>query len=128
FAKGVGTLRKLAIQAPLLRISQGKPATIDVGQQLMDLVVNVRVVDTLRGQGAQQLAQLRGVTVPLRVSGPFTALSYGVEWKGIGEAALKRVLEQGLESGLKGLLEGQSATPSGTDSSAPAAEPAQNDP
>ncbi|WP_158582762.1 AsmA family protein [Neopusillimonas maritima] len=126
FAEGVGTLRKLAIQAPLLRITQGKPATIDVGKQVIDLVVNVRVVDTLRGQGAEQLAQLRGVTVPLRVNGPFNALNYGVEWKGIGEAAIKRVLEQGLESGLKSLLEGQTKPADGGAATAP--EPAANDP
>lgn len=120
FAEGVGTLRKLAVRAPLLRMTQGKPATIDVGRQMIDLVVNVRVVDTLRGQGTEQLAQLRGITVPLRVSGPFNALNYGVEWKGIGEAAIKRVLEQGLESGLKGFLEGQTKPSDGTEAPAPA--------
>jgi hypothetical protein len=56
----------------------------------------------------------------LRVSGPFNALNYGVEWKGIGEAAIKRVLEQGLESGLKGFLEGQTKPSDGTEAPAPA--------
>ncbi|MBC2770917.1 AsmA family protein [Pusillimonas minor] len=120
FEKGVGTLRKLAVEAPLLRVSQGSPATINLVNKTLDVVSNVRVVNTTRGQGGPDLSQLQGVTVPVRVHGPFADMKYAVEWKEIGG----RVAKQLLERGLMNLLDKQAPAPSGGAQASPAPRPA----
>lgn len=120
FDKGVGTLRKLAVEAPLLRVSQGSPATINLVTKTLDVVSNVRVVNTARGQGGPDLSQLQGVTVPVRVHGPFTDMKYAVEWKEIGG----RVAKQLLERGLMNLLDKKAPAPSGGAAASSAPKPA----
>ncbi len=120
--KGVGTLRTLAVDAPLLRVTQGTPATISLVNKSLDVVANVRVVNTMKGQGGPDLSTLKGITIPVRVHGPFAAMQYGVEWKAISG----RVAQQVIERGLKDLIEKElkpSAAPSGQ---AESADPVKN--
>src|SRR3546814_9516553 len=49
---------------------------------------------SLKGQGG--LENLKGVTVPVRISGPFSAPGYQVQWKDIGSRAVKQAVQQGL--------------------------------
>ncbi|UHL64169.1 AsmA family protein [Paralcaligenes sp. KSB-10] len=96
FNQGQGTLKKLSIVSPLLRISEGTPASIDLVNQQADIVANVRVVNTIVGQGGKELADLKGVTIPIRISGPFDKLGYQVQWKEIGSKAVKQAVQDGL--------------------------------
>ncbi|HWK71112.1 MAG TPA: AsmA family protein [Burkholderiaceae bacterium] len=96
FDHGQGTVRKLNLAAPLLRISQGAPASVDLVNDQLDLVMNVRVVNTKTGQDGKELSELQGVAVPIRVSGPFDKLGYQVQWKEIGSKAVKEAVKGGL--------------------------------
>ncbi|MBP6019795.1 MAG: AsmA family protein [Burkholderiaceae bacterium] len=96
FSQGQGTIKKLNLVAPLLRVSQGTPASIDLANQQLDLLINVKVVNTKTGQDGKELAELQGVTVPMRVSGPFDALGYQVQWQDIGSSAVKQAVKDGL--------------------------------
>jgi AsmA protein len=82
--------------APLLRITEGTPATIDLVNQQLDLMANVNVVNTSTGQNGKELDALRGVTVPIRISGPLMQPSYQVQWKEISSKAVKQAVQEGL--------------------------------
>lgn len=107
FDHGQGTVKKLSLAAPLLRISQGTPASVDLVNDQIDMVMNVRVVNTKTGQNGKDLSELQGVAVPIRVSGPFDKLGYQVQWKEIGSKAVK----EAVKSGLIDLLSNQVAKP-----------------
>src|SRR3546814_7637511 len=59
-------------------------------------MLNVKVVNTKTGQDGKDLSELKGVTVPIRVSGPFDKLGYQVQWKEIGSKAVKEAVKGGL--------------------------------
>ncbi|MFW7341613.1 AsmA family protein [Pollutimonas sp. H1-120] len=107
FDHGQGTVKKLSLAAPLLRISQGTPASVDLVNDQLDMVMNVRVVNTKTGQNGKDLSELQGVAVPIRVSGPFDKLGYQVQWKEIGSKAVK----EAVKGGLIDLLSNQAAKP-----------------
>ncbi|SHI24729.1 AsmA family protein [Pollutimonas bauzanensis] len=96
FNRGQGTIKKLNLVAPLLRVSQGTPASLDIVNKQLDVSINVRVVNTSTGQGGKELDELKNVTVPLRISGPFDKLGYQVQWKEIGSKAVKEAVQGGL--------------------------------
>ena len=70
FTNGQGTIHGLNLVSPAVRVSQGKPASIDLVNQQFNVMVNLRV----RGgaSGPRDLVELRGVTVPVRITGGST--------------------------------------------------------
>jgi len=84
---GVATNSDLQAKSPLLRVNGA--GTIDIGAGALDYTVQAAVVGTLAGQGGGELASLRGVTVPVHLSGPFTALSYQLDWGSLARQAVK---------------------------------------
>jgi AsmA protein len=96
FNHGQGTVKKFALAAPLLRITAGTPASLDIVNNQMDMVVNVNVVNTKTGQEGKDLADLKDVAVPVRISGPFQDLGYKVQWKDISSQVVKQAVQEGL--------------------------------
>lgn len=74
---GVAHNEDLTAKSPLLRLA-GK-GDIDVGAGALDYVLKAVLVGTLEGQGGRDLAQLRGVTVPVRIQGPMEALRFSLD-------------------------------------------------
>jgi AsmA protein len=74
---GVARNDDLAAKSPFLRIA-GEGA-IDIGVGALDYLVKATVVDTSGGQGGRDLEQLRGITVPVRLVGPFDRVGYKVD-------------------------------------------------
>jgi len=108
---GVASNSDLLAKSPLLRVNGA--GTIDIGAGSLDYTAQAAVVGTLAGQGGAELSSLHGVTVPVHLFGPFTALSYQLDWGSLARQAVKsRAAEQ-----LKGLLGGKSKQ--GTQSPAP---------
>lgn len=107
---GVIDNRDLDVQTPLLRV-QGT-GRIDLVRESMNYLVKSKVVDSLEGQGGDPLAKLKGVTIPVRISGPFKRLSYKVELEDIVKQEvkkkfrkkLKKKLEEKLRDRFKGLF------------------------
>ena len=90
---GVATNNDLQAKSPLLRVNGA--GTIDIGAGALDYTVQAAVVGTLAGQGGAELSSLRGVTVPVHLSGPFTALSYQLDWGSLARQAAKtKAVEQ----------------------------------
>jgi len=84
---GVVTSNDLDGKSPLLRLTgAGK---VDLGAGTIDYSAKVAVVGTLKGQDGRELSELRGVTIPVRLYGPFEKLSYAIDWGSVAQEALK---------------------------------------
>lgn len=119
--RGTGTISNgvlhnedLQAKSPLLRVT-GK-GDAHLAAQTMDYLLNITLVNTITGQGGKELEQLRGLTIPLKVSGPFSNLSYRPDLNALlNERAkaeieqkreeLKQRLDEQLQDKLKGLFQ-----------------------
>jgi AsmA protein len=93
-ADGVARSRDLDLKSPFLRL--GGEGAIDVGRGRMDYLSRVTVTNTSKGQDGAELASLRGLTIPVRLAGPFEALDWRIEWSSVAAAAVQRRLEDKL--------------------------------
>ncbi|WP_397474805.1 AsmA family protein [Pusillimonas sp.] len=91
---GVADVRKLDLRSPLLRITQGKPASINLVHNSLDLLANVRVVRA--GDDSVNLSALRGMTVPVRFAGPLNGPRIDVQWQDMGGSLVKDAIQRGL--------------------------------
>ncbi|WP_018141221.1 AsmA family protein [Thioalkalivibrio sp. ALJ7] len=67
----------LRANSPLLRVrGEGRA---DLNDDSMDYRVNTTVVGTLEGQGGRELDDLRGVTLPIRITGTFADPSFRLD-------------------------------------------------
>ena len=111
-SNGVATNRDLLAKSPLLRVSGA--GTIDIGAGALDYTVQAAVVETLAAQGGGDLSGLRGVTVPVHLSGPFGALSYQLDWNSLARQAITKKAGDQLKNLLQNKLkkDGQPSNPS----------------
>ena len=86
-ADGIATSTDLDVKSPLLRI--GGEGRADLVGSRLDYTVRASVVGTSTGQGGKDLADVRGVTVPVRLTGPFDKLDWQIDWETAGKEALK---------------------------------------
>jgi len=101
-ANGVAHNDDLAMKSPFLRLSGA--GDIDIGAGRMNYLAKASVVASSTGQGGQGLDQLKGLTVPVRVTGPFENLAYKIEFGSlVSDAAKARVEEKKQE--IKGKIE-----------------------
>ena len=91
-ANGVAHNEDLAMKSPFLRLSG--TGDIDIGGGQMNYVAKASVVASSTGQGGQGLDQLKGITVPVRVTGPFDKLSYKLELGSLVADAAKAKVEE----------------------------------
>lgn len=90
-ASGVAHNDDLAMKSPYIRLRGA--GDIDVGGGQMNYLAKATVVNSDEGQGGAGLGQLKGLTVPVRVSGTFENLSYKIEWGAMLEDATKAQIE-----------------------------------
>ena len=91
-ANGVARNDDLAMKSPFIRL--GGAGDIDVGAGQMNYLARATVVASGEGQGGKDANQLKGLTVPVRLSGPFDALSYKIEFGAMLEDATKAKVEE----------------------------------
>jgi AsmA protein len=97
-AGGVAQSDDLDVKSPFLRI--GGAGKFDVGRGNVDYTARATVVDTSKGQEGAELAALKGVTVPVKLSGPFEAIDYKIQWSQVAAAALENKLKDKLSEKL----------------------------
>jgi AsmA protein len=73
---GVAHNSDLSLKSPVLRLAGD--GDIDIGHDRIDYLAKVSVADALTGPGSE-LAQLKGITVPLRLRGPYSQIAYTLE-------------------------------------------------
>ncbi|MDZ4201285.1 MAG: AsmA family protein [Gallionella sp.] len=108
---GVAHNDDLSLKSPLLRLSGN--GDIDIGRDSMNYLAKATLARTLEGQGGKDA--VGGLTVPVRVSGPFADLKYTLDFGAmVGEAAKQKVeakkeeiktkVQDQLKDSLKGLF------------------------
>lgn len=108
---GVAHNDDMSLKSPLLRLSGN--GDINVGQDSMNYLAKATLAKTLEGQGGRD--NVGGITVPVRISGPFSDLKYTLDFGAmVGEAAKQKVeakkeelktrVKDQLQNSLKGLF------------------------
>ncbi|MBI1887427.1 MAG: AsmA family protein [Nitrosomonadales bacterium] len=101
---GVAHNDDLSLKSPLLRLTGN--GDINIGNDSMNYVAKATLAKTLEGQGGKNA--VGGITVPVRVSGPFADLKYTLDFGAmVSEVAKEKVktkLQDQLKEGLKGLF------------------------
>ncbi len=98
-ANGVAHNDDLAMKSPFLRL--GGAGDIDIGNSTIDYLAKASVVTSAAGQGSQDLDYLKGVTVPVRLTGPFEKPSYKIEFAGLTSEVIKNTVKEKLQDKLK---------------------------
>ena len=93
---GVAHNDDLAVMAPLLRI--GGAGDIDIGGSKLDYLAKATVVATAKGQGGADLAQLNGLTIPVKLTGTFDAPKYEVDYRQVASSAAKAQANEALKA------------------------------
>jgi AsmA protein len=94
-ANGVAHNDDLAMKSPFLRLSGA--GDIDIGAGQMNYLAKATAVSSSAGQGGKDVDKLKGVTVPVRVTGPFDTLSYKLELGDLAADMAKAKLEGKME-------------------------------
>jgi AsmA protein len=121
---GVAHNEDLSLKSPLIRV--GGAGDVNIGEDTVNYVVKASIVGSLAGQGGKELGELKGLTVPVRVAGPYDQLKYKVEFSQMigGKEqveAVKETAKEALKSQLKDLLGGKKEAAPGGDQAQPAA-------
>ena len=95
FDQGVVRNQDLVLKSPLLRIAgQGQA---DLVSERIDYTLNTTLSATAEGQGGKELTDLKGITIPIKVSGTFDDPSYAPDVAGLAKAKAERALEKNKE-------------------------------
>ncbi|TNF92225.1 MAG: hypothetical protein EP297_13715 [Gammaproteobacteria bacterium] len=94
--------RDFSMKTPLLRVAGAGTANL-VTEQL-DYLVKTSVVGTLKGQGGEDLEKLKGLTIPIKVKGPFSDPSYKPDLSAVLSDTAKKKVEEEVDK-KKGELE-----------------------
>jgi AsmA protein len=89
---GVARNDDLDVRAPLVRV--GGAGSIDIGQSSLDYLAKAKVVATSKGQGGADLEHLSGLTIPVKLTGPFDAPKYEIDYGALAGDAAKATLKQ----------------------------------
>ena len=91
FADGIGNSDDLELKSPFLRV--GGKGQVNLRNSSLDYTARATIVNTSAGQDGADLAQLKDLTIPVRISGPFDKIGYQLQFAQIGSEALKSVLK-----------------------------------
>lgn len=90
---GVISNRDLMAKSPLLRV-EGE-GDVDLPKETLDYLLTAKVVGSLEGQGGKGVTELKGVAVPVQISGTFAMPKYKVRLdKALRESAEEKVKEK----------------------------------
>lgn len=108
---GVAHNEDLAMKAPILRLAKGDSrGDIDIGNETLNYTATPTIVKSIKGQGGENLDELAGIAIPVKVTGTFAKPAFGLDTKAIISGLAKaKVLEKvGGEKGaaVQELIEG----------------------
>lgn len=89
----------LMMKSPLLRI--GGNGTANLPQEQLDYLVTAKLVTSLSGQGGDDLKDLVGVPIPIRIKGSFSEPEWQLDLQSVFEETLKARAKESFEEVLK---------------------------
>ena len=96
---GIARNSDLNVKSPFLRL--GGEGLVDIPNSRIDYTVRTSVADTTKGQGGAELAELRGVTIPVHLTGPLDAVAWRIRWSAVAADVLKSRVGKKVEEQLK---------------------------
>jgi AsmA protein len=125
---GVAHNEDLSLKSPLIRV--GGIGDVNIGEDSVNYVVKASIVGSLAGQGGKEAGELKGLTVPVRIAGPYDQLKYKVEFSQMlggkeQTEAIKETAKEAAKSRVLEMLGGKKAPPAGGDQPQQAAPPKQ---
>lgn len=110
---GIARNEDLDAKAPLFRLAGA--GDINIPASSLDYLLKASIVATAQGQGGKERDRLAGVTVPVRLTGPFDELKYSIDYRAMAQSEMgdkvkerleerRDKLEERLGERLKGLL------------------------
>ncbi len=77
-AKGILSNRDLLAKSPYLRVTgKGK---VDLVNETLDYTAIAVVVNTDKGQGGEGLEEVKGINIPVHLTGPLASPKYEIDW------------------------------------------------
>ncbi|MAK66981.1 MULTISPECIES: AsmA family protein [unclassified Methylophaga] len=121
--QGIVNNQDLELMSPLLRVTGA--GDIDIPREVIDYAVRVSIVGTAEGQGGKTLEDLKGLTIPVKITGSFdnprpkVDMASVIKDQATGEVKAKaeEKLKEKLGDGLGGLLGGKLGIESKSDAS-----------
>lgn len=89
---GIAHNDDLLAKSPFLRLTG--EGDINLPDSSLNYLAKAAVVSSSAGQGGKAAADVAGLTVPVRISGPFSALRYKLEFGLIAKDSVKQKLEE----------------------------------
>ena len=99
---GVAHNDDLSAKSPLLRV--GGNGDINIPNSSLDYTVRATIVPSLQGQGGQELQGLKGVTIPVHLDGPLTAMNWKVDFTAMAQGLAKQKIDEKKEE-MKGKVQ-----------------------
>jgi len=96
---GIARSSDLNVKSPFLRLAG--EGLVDIPNSRIDYTVRTSVADTTMGQGGAELAELRGVTIPVHLTGPLDAIAWRIRWSEVAADVLKSRVGKKVEEQLK---------------------------
>lgn len=87
------------MKAPLFRV--GGAGLVNLDQETVDYTTKISVVNSIKGQGGESVDKLKGVTIPVRFTGPMASLKYSVDMKALAKSLLGDKVDQEKDAYLK---------------------------
>jgi AsmA protein len=102
---GVAHNNDLSLKSPLLRL--GGAGDIDIGNERLNYVLKATVVGTSKGQGGREAAALKGVTVPVKLTGAFDAPQWSIDFAGLATGLATQTLKGEVDRALGRVIGGE---------------------
>ncbi len=101
---GVAHNDDLSAKSPFLRL--GGVGDINIGNDTMDYLAKASIVNTSGGQGGKELDAMKGLTVPVRLTGPLDSLKYSIDYGAMVGESVKQQVQQKVQEQLGDKLKG----------------------
>jgi AsmA protein len=101
--QGVISNKDLSLKSPLLRVEGSGQASLP--DEKIDYVLNTTLTGTAEGQGGKELEQLKGITIPVKVSGSFDSPKFAPDIEGILKARAQKEIDKQKEKVTKKIEE-----------------------
>ena len=94
-SNGVLTNKDLLAKSPFLRITG--EGTVSLVPETLDYTVTPVIVSTEKGQGGEGLDDLKGIPVPVHMTGPYVSPKFSVDWGKVLTGTQKAKVEEKIE-------------------------------
>ncbi|HET8608196.1 MAG TPA: AsmA family protein, partial [Burkholderiales bacterium] len=85
---GVAHNQDLDLKSPLIRV--GGNGDVNLVNDTINYLAKASIVATTAGQGGKELADLRGITIPVRVTGALASPQYGIDFGALAKGAVEQ--------------------------------------